>query len=102
MRKVTFLRDVAASPDHNHTRIYKKGEVHEIGSSLMPEGLADALSSQYVPSGRSAGLITLDELEGKQSEPCVRIEDKNISDDQRKANAEIHSLLFENRRVMDW
>ncbi len=104
MSRVVVLRDFAASPDHNHTRMYKKGEVHEVGSSLMPEGLVKALESQYVPSGSLVGVVSLAELEGKQSEPCIKVENGNVSEEAKKANREAHLQLYgsESSIVLPW
>ncbi len=68
----------------------------------MPQGLVDALLGQYVPSGRLVGLVSLEEVEQKVSEPCIRVEEKSISKEMQEANTEAHNKLFENRRVMDW
>lgn len=51
MMKITILHDVQAAPDHNHTRLYQVGEDYEIDAVneacevLMPQWLADALTS---------------------------------------------------------
>ena len=47
--RTVITGDVAASPDHNHTRIYKSGEQHTIGSYLMPQ----LLSTQLVAMGKA-------------------------------------------------
>jgi hypothetical protein len=117
MAKVTFLLDVSCSPDHCHTRLYKKGEEHVIGSLLMPQGLADALTTQFVPT-KLAGLISSKEAETLPAVPCVQVDDKPLSakwkeivesgvDERGKSYKKtehelMHDALFAHDRVPDW
>jgi hypothetical protein len=102
MSRVVVLRDFAGSPDHNHCRNYKKGEVFEVGSTLMPEGFVENLLHEYVPSGSLVGLITLHELEGKTAEPCIKVEDKSLTSEQMDRQIEAHNQLYQQRKPMDW
>jgi len=42
-RRIKILVSIDAAPDHMTTRLYEAGEVHEVGSELMPEWLAASL-----------------------------------------------------------
>jgi hypothetical protein len=49
MARLKILHDVDCSPDHNTTHTYRAGEVHEVGSELMPEWLAASLLTTREP-----------------------------------------------------
>jgi hypothetical protein len=54
---VTITRDITVAPDHLHPRLYQAGEQYEVGSALMPEGLAELLSHD-MPMGYDSGFIS--------------------------------------------
>jgi len=41
--KIVMLKAVVSASDHVHTRLYEAGEVHEVGSTSMPDFLAQSL-----------------------------------------------------------
>jgi hypothetical protein len=95
MSRVTILRDFNASPDHNHTFQYKQGEVYESGSSLMPPKFVEMLLTAYIPGvGEVAGFVTNEEVKNRVSEPCIKVEEKSLSDDAKKAQTAAHVKLY--------
>jgi hypothetical protein len=105
MSRVTVLRDFAASPDHNHTFQYEQGQVFEVGSSLMPQKFVEMLLSSYIPgAGEVVGFVGLEEIKGRVAEPCIKVEEKSLSDDAKKAQTEAHAKLYgsEQYRPLDF
>ena len=101
MSRITILRDVSAAPDHNHTRLYKKGEVPEVGSPLMPEGLANALTSQFIPA-RIQGLVSNEEVANEPVVPFAEMDNKPVSVEVQKTNAEAYAALVGSGVILPW
>jgi hypothetical protein len=102
--RVTILHDVSASPDHIHTRLYKKGEQFEVDSPLMPSGLADILvkggafiSKPIHNSGEALMSIP------KQEVPAAKIDNKPLDPEWLEKQKQMHEDLFgKNAVVLSW
>lgn len=102
--RIMILHDVTASPDHNHTRLYKTGEQHEVDSSLMPQWLADVLvaGGAYVPvkgfvptPGEGVQSIPKEEV------PAAKYEDKPVDRAWTERHAQMHYELFRHDQPVD-
>jgi hypothetical protein len=62
MDKIEILKVVRAAPDNVHTRVYEAGEVYELGSTYMPNWLADQLIAEgWAKKGSKLDVMPFDE-----------------------------------------
>jgi hypothetical protein len=79
--RITILHDVSAAPDHVHVRLYKAGEEFEIGHSLMPQGLADALcAGGYFQPVKGFQMTGTEDIQSvpKEEVPSAKMDDKPL------------------------